>query len=399
MEEKIDLIQSETIDLIQDRLKKKYSRLYLDAFSDNEARQAFRMVIEDEFSDLIDTPEKIEYVLRELVGLSFIENLIEDEDRKPTDIGFDGDKLIVEGNGFEKFTVENVSEEDITKLISKFGNTTGKELTVKNPILNTSKNHLRLNAVHSDIAVNGTTMAIRVSRPGLALTEDNFHEFAPPYILDFIKAAVKVRSNILICGETGTGKTELQKLMMSFIPFEERIALIETNKDMYAKENFPDKDIFYWVANRTTTVEDLIAYAGLRSHPIWIMVGEVLGREVYQMIQGILTGHKFISTLHSVSARAIPKRLLGMAKMGYTIDEQMFLDDIYNYVDFGFHIKKKDGVRYLGEIIEFHGDHTATTVFKQVKKKNGFVVTKGSLSEKFFERIEEFGSDFKGLKE
>lgn len=397
MQEKIELIQSETMELIQTKLKEDYARLYLEAFSEEESREAFKKVIKDEFGDLLDTEEKLEYALREIIGLSFIEYLV--EDTRVTDIGFDSDKLIVEGNGISKYTIDGISEDEITKLIAKFSNTTGKELTAKDPILNTSMNHLRLNAVHRANAINGTTMAIRVSRPGLALTEENFESFAPKYVLDFIKAAVKVRSNILICGETGTGKTELQKLIMSFIPFEERIALIETNKDIYAKENFPDKDIFYWVANGTTTVEDLIAYAALRSHPIWIMVGEVLGREVYQMIQGILTGHKFTTTLHAVDARAIPSRLLGMAKMGYSIDEKMFLDDIYNYVDFGFHIKKIDGVRYLSEIVEYHSDHTATTVFKQIKTKNGFEREIGPLSNKFFEKTKEFAIDYDGLKE
>lgn len=397
MQEKVVLIQPETIELIRTRLKQNHAELYLDSFGNSEAKEVFRKIIKDEFGDLLKTEEQVEYVLRELIGLSFIEYLV--EDKRITDIGFDGEKLIVEGNGVEKYTLDGVTEDDINKLIAKFSNTTGKELTAKDPILNTSKTHLRLNAVHPAIAVNGTTMAIRVSRPGLALTEENFEDFAPDYVLDFLKAAVKSRSNILICGETGTGKTELQKLLMSFIPFKERIGLIETNKDLYAKENFPRKDIFYWVANGTTTVEDLIAYAGLRSHPIWIMVGEVLGREVYQMIQGILTGHKFMTTLHAVDARAIPKRLLGMAKMGYSVDENMFLDDIYNYVDFGVHIKKIDGVRYLSEIVEFNGDHTATTVFKQIKTKDGFERQIGTLSDKFlFEKVKEAQLDYQGLK-
>lgn len=395
--EKEELILRETVQMIQQEIKQNHATLYLEGFASKISREALKKVIADDFSDVLDTEEKLEYVVREIVGLSFIEYLVEDE--RITDIGFDGDKLIVQGNNFEKTVLDGVTEDDVIKIIAKFQNSTAKELTIKDPILNTSRDHLRLNAVDKSIAINGTTMAIRVSRPGLRITEENFSMIAPLYVLDFIKAAVKTKSNIMICGETGTGKTELQKLMMSFIPFEERIALIESNKDLYAKENFPNKDIFYWVSNGNTTIEDLIAYAALRSYPKWIMVAEVLGREVYQVLQGILTGHKFTCTLHAVDCRAIPRRLLGMAKMGYTVDENMFLDDIYNYVDFGIHLKANGGVRYLSEIVEYHSDRTATTIFKQILTKDGFKITtdNGELSPKFFERVMEEGMDYKGL--
>ncbi|MGM0941313.1 MAG: ATPase, T2SS/T4P/T4SS family [Bacillota bacterium] len=387
--------EKNVVEMVKDDLKENYAEVFHNAFTDPIEKEVLRKILEERYKDLFSNQEKLDSIMRQVVGFDFVEDLA--RDKRITDIGFDGDKLIIEGNGIEKYIEPEINEEEIIQLIAKFSNSTGKELTAKDPILNTSSNHFRLNAVHTQNAVNGTTMAVRVTRPGLAITEENFENFAPLFVLDFLKAAVKARSNIFIAGDTGTGKTELQKLMISFIPFEERIALIESNKDLYAKENFPDKDIFYWVANGTATVEELIAYAGLRSHPVWIMVGEVLGREVYQMTQGILTGHKFTTTLHATDARAIPRRLLGMAKMGYNIDENMFLDDIYRYVDFGIHTEKIDGIRYLSEIVEYHHDHTATTVFKQVKNKNGFERTTGKLSSKFYERAMKYDSDFKGF--
>ncbi|MGG6899120.1 hypothetical protein, partial [Rhizobium sp. BR 315] len=88
-----------------------------------------------------------------------------------------------------------------------------------------------------------------------------------------------------------------------------------------------------------------------------------------------------------------------MAKSGYEVDDKMFLDDIYSYVHFGIHLKKINGRRFLSEIVEFHGDHTATTVFKQRMKKDGSLdISYGELSQDFFERIHELGSDFEGFK-
>ncbi|MED1738187.1 ATPase, T2SS/T4P/T4SS family [Bacillus swezeyi] len=389
------MIEKETLNIIKNSLREDHPELYHKAFTIDEEREAFRILIADIHGDLLDSPEKVDYVVRELVGMGLIEELKSDE--RVTDIGYDGDKLWVEGNGIEKYSIP-YEENEAIKLISKFSSSTGKDLTIKHNILNTSKDRMRLNAVHKSVAVDGTTMAVRVSRPGLALNEENFTSFAPMYMLDFIKAAAETRSNILISGETGTGKTELQKLFIKYIRPKERIALIETNKDMHVKETFPDRDIFYWVANETTSQEDLIAKAALRSHPVWIMPAEVVGREVYQMVQGVLTGHRTATTLHSFDARATPYRLLGMAKQGYNVDERMFLDNIYRYFDFDFHIEKTiDGQRYLSEVVEFHSDHSATTVFKQDYIGDGFEVTIGELSPSFYEKLKKFRSNYKGL--
>lgn len=382
---------------IKNDLRENHPEEFQEAFADLETREVLKKIIGEKHGSVLNTEDKVESAVRQLVGLGFIEDLREDP--RVTDVGFDGTKLIVEGNGFAKYADPTVTEDEILKLIAKFSNSTGKEMSAKNPILNTSKNFMRLNAVHKQNAPSGTTMAIRISRPQMAITEENFHEMAPLPVLEFLKAAVKGQSNIVIAGQTGTGKTELQKLLMSWIPFEERIDVIEKNIDIYAKKLWPEKDIFEWVATEAVTVGELIAYAGLRSHPVWIIVGEILGKEVYQMLEGILTGHSFITTGHAVNARAIPKRLLGMAKSGYVLDEKMFLDDIYNYVNFGIHLKKINKRRFISEIVEYHADHTATTIFKQRMKKDGTfgLIEYGNPSVEFLEDIEELGSDFKGI--
>ncbi|MED4057141.1 ATPase, T2SS/T4P/T4SS family (plasmid) [Niallia taxi] len=382
---------------IKNDLRENHAEEFQEAFADLETREVLKKIIANKHGSILNDDEKLESVVRELVGLGLVEELR--EDLRVTDVGFDGTKLIVEGNGIEKYSLETVSENEVIKLIAKFSNSTGKEISSKNPILNTSKDFMRLNAVHKQNAPSGTTMAIRISRPYMALSEENFKDFAPLEILEFLKAAVKGRSNMVIAGETGSGKTEFQKLLMSYIPFKERMAVIESTIDIYAKELWPNKDIFSWLATEGVSIEELIAYAGLRSHPVWIIVGEILGKEVYQMLQGILTGHRFMTTAHAYDARAIPKRLLGMAKSGYEVDDKMFLDDIYSYVHFGIHLKKINGRRFLSEIVEFHGDHTATTVFKQRMKKDGSLdISYGELSQDFFERIHELGSDFEGFK-
>ena len=234
-------------------------------------------------------------------------------------------------------------------------------------------------------------MALRVVRPKLALTEENFEGFAPRFMLDFFRAAALTKSNMVISGTTGTGKTELHKLISGFIPFEDRILLIEDTPETFMKEMFKDKDVYSWVTSENVSVTPLIK-AGLRNHPTWIMVTETRGSEAYEMIQAVLSGHSIITSLHATEARAIPSRFINMAKMGYELSEEALKQDIRMYFNFGIHIRKAKYhghvIRYLSEIIEFDpaGDKT---VFKQRFVDGVFYFETVDVSQGFKDKMEE----------
>lgn len=396
-------VSEELYEEILNYLRQEHSDIYRKAFSDEEYREVLKKIVIKNYGEVLDE-EKAEKVIRDMVGLGIIEELIK-ENNQITDIGFDGTKLIVEGNGIEKYSINSISEDQVLKLIAKFSNSTNREFSNVKPILNTSKDYLRLNAVVKNNAPSGTTMSIRVSRPFMAVKESDFGDeekhYAPIEILKLLKAMVESRSNVWIIGDTGAGKTELQKLMLSWIPFEERIDIIESVIDLYAKQLWPEKDIFSWLANENASIEDLINYAGLRTNPDWIVVGEVLGKESNAMMQAILTGHSLITTGHAYSVKAIPRRAVGMAKNGNQIDEKSFIDDFYNYVHFGIRVKKnKKGIRYIAEIGEFNSNHTVTTIFKRkLHRDRSFSYEYKQLSDDFFERALEYECYYEGIPE
>ncbi|MFN3093992.1 CpaF family protein, partial [Bacillus pumilus] len=116
--------------------------------------------------------------------------------------------------------------------------------------------------------------------------------------------------------------------------------------------------------------------------------------EAYEMMQGILTGHRLITTLHAVNARAIPSRLINMMKMGYDIDETSMKEDIFRYLNFGIHIEKiEDGEgrmkRYLKEIVEFLPNGEVLTVFRCDLTNKGFEYVPGKVSSIFVNRMME----------
>lgn len=393
-------LEAAIIDEIRTSLRTSYSEVYNEAFSDEAARSALVEIIKQEFPML--DPEQTDYAVQEIVGLGFIEGIMKDQD--VTDIAFNGQDVIVERNNApkERYHLPQLSDEiedDVIKKITKFANAVGKDFTNRSPILNASLRQLRINAVHRINSPYGATMALRSSKPLLALNQNNFSEFAPTDVLPLLQALVSIRSNIVIAGETGTGKTELQKLLMSFIDFEERIILIESVLENYAKELFPTKDIFSWLTDEATSTETLIK-AALRSHPIWIIIAETLGQEAYEMMQAVLSGHHIITTLHAVNTAAIPERLLNMSKMGYKVDEKSYLDNVYKYFQIGAHIKKRriNGkmVRYLSELVEYEEDHSIRILFKATETEKGFDYQYGQLSLELQHKLIEFGVAYEG---
>lgn len=384
-------------DIIND-LKIINPELMLEAFTDPIARQALKKVIQNDLPKrhniILRSEEHIDYALSEIVGLGVIEEIIKDP--TVTDISYNGTELIINTNNEKYVYEEEISENYIVKLIQKFANAVGKEFTPKNPILDASLNNLRINAVHKSLSPFGTTMALRSSKAESVLNEGNFKDFAPEYMLEFFEAAIKSRCNIIIAGETGTGKTELQKFLVKNIPFDEKIINMEDTLDSYLKVLYPDKDIHSWLTSQSISFTDLIK-AGLRNNPVWMLVSETRGKEAYEMLQAVLSGHKIITTLHAVDARAIPKRFINMMKIGYTIDEESVLSDIYNYFQLGVHIEKAtiNGkvVRYLSEVVEFRPDKTAVTVFKQNKKGDTIVPVVGELSEEFIQNLLKYGCE------
>ncbi|XOT29666.1 ATPase, T2SS/T4P/T4SS family (plasmid) [Bacillus subtilis subsp. subtilis] len=388
------VVREDILKGIADDIKESNPKLYLDAFTDEIARESLAKLIFSE-NDWLDA-EALDYVMQQLVGLGVIEEIIKDHD--VTDISYNGTDLIVNTNNSGKYIFEkNFSEDKVIKIIQKIANAVKKEFTQKNPILDAQLKTLRLNAVHKVSSPYGTTMALRVARPKLALTKNNFENFAPIYMYNFFEAVIKSRANILIAGEVGTGKTEFQKLLMSFVPFDQKIVWIEDVREGHIKELFPEKDVHSYLTNEITSILDLTK-AGLRNNSAWISVAEIRGFEALELLNAVLSGHNIVTTLHSVNAKAIPKRFSHMVKMGYdSVDEKDLINDIKTYINFGVHIKKTtiNGKvkRYLSEVVEYRPDGDIT-IFKQTYTKKGFEIVCNPYSSEFENQLIEQHSDY-----
>ncbi|QWQ49736.1 ATPase, T2SS/T4P/T4SS family (plasmid) [Bacillus velezensis] len=397
------MISPDTIKAIYQDIREKNPEIVLEAFTSKEAREVMWKLVAEDNAAVLDTDEKVDYVMQEMVGLGAIETIIKQHDTV-TDITFNGNELIVKRSDLVDpypYEDQEITEQYILKVIQKFANAVEKEFTPKDPILDASLGNLRINAVHKAASPYGTTMAIRVSRPRLALTKENFSDFAPDYMYEFFKAAVAAKANIGISGETGSGKTEFQKFLISFIPYREKIIWIEDTREGHLKELFGNtKDIHSWLTSSGVTITDLVK-AALRNNPKWICPSETRGMEAYEMLQAVLSSHSIISTLHANSVKTMPRRFINMMKMGYQIDEKSTLDDIYENFHLGVHLKVTEingkWTWYLSEVGEYNADGSVRMIFKQEHIDGKFVQTVGEISQKLKGRMLEHQVKYSGL--
>lgn len=383
---------------IRDSLVATYPDMVIDSLFDDELRPKLEEIVLKDYGSLVNKdPNIAKYVVKESIGTGVIEDILLDPEI--TDIGWNGTDLFVETNsGKEKYDTGDIeiNEEYINRIVQKFANAVGRPFDDSNPVLDAVYKNIRLSATHYSISPNGTTMSMRVVRPRLALNKGNFDIFAPKEILEFFKYAMLTHNNLAISGEVGTGKTEVQKLLLSFVPTQDKIIMVEDVQETHVKELFPEKDIYSWITSHNVTIADQVKNS-LRNNPKWVIVSETRGKEAYEMLQAVLSGHHIVTTLHAVSANAIPRRFVNMIAEGYNITSSSVEEDIRNYFDYGLHIKKikinGKVIRFLSEIVEFNVTENKT-IFEQRYRDGVFYYKTNQLSEHFYDLVSEQGLSY-----
>ncbi|MDF2558071.1 MAG: type secretion system protein [Bacillales bacterium] len=278
-----------------------------------------------------------------------------------TDISFNGSSLNLQHNLKGRFRAGMQPDaKDVFQLIKRIADIQGKDFTPTNPILDTELSYIRVNAIHDSISEKGISFSIRLSPPRLALKDPS--DVSTEEVSQLLKVLIEAKTNIIISGSTGSGKTELQKTLVGFIPNHQKITLIEDTRDSHLKTLYPEKDINSWKTlkeyhRENTITEYELIKAGLRNNPDWILVSETRGLEAYEMLESALTGHSILTTIHSNSAEQIPSRLIRMICRGYKLNELLLGKDIVSALRFGIHMQTvftEQGIkRFIKEIVEF----------------------------------------------
>ena len=264
--------------------------------------------------------------------------------------------------GSIRIEVPACTPEFMEKLAFQCSNVMGTTFNNAKPFLDAESSELRLNFVHQSIATNGIACVIRKTPAKIRLEKEKLlkDDYFTADIHDILIKCVEGHCNIIVSGETGSGKTEFVKYLASHTKTSEKIITIEDTLELHLDKIFPQRDIVAMKTNNVASYSDVLVTC-MRQNPKWILLSEVRSAEAVTAVRNsISSGHNILSTIHADKASAIPYRLYSLLESD--IDVEQFLNTIYRYIQIGVHIKayysKKYGKfhREVDEVVEFYVD-------------------------------------------
>ncbi len=286
------------------------------------------------------------------------------DDRSVSEIMVNGtDHIFVERNGrIERVNASFDYVEDLEELIRRIAAKVHREINELNPIVDARlSDGSRVNAVYGNVALNGPILTIR-KFPEKAMTMEELIRKGTMSreLSEFLGKAVRWGYNCFICGGTSSGKTTLLNVLMQSVPSHERVVVIEDSAELQIGhiENIVRMECrnANVQGKGEITMTDLIK-TSLRMRPDRIIVGEVRGREVMDMIQAMNTGHDgSLSTGHANSIEGMLKRLEAMFLQAADIPMEAIRSQITEGIDLMIHMSRmRDGSRKIVEVAELTG--------------------------------------------
>ena len=276
------------------------------------------------------------------------------------------------------YRVENpgINNDLIEKIAFQCANIMGKTFNMASPFLDSESSELRMNFVHDSIARNGIAVVFRKTPAKIRLKKEKIisEKYITLGIHNFLIDAVRGHCNIIVSGETGSGKTELVKYLASHTAENEKIVTIEDTLELHLDKIFPTRDIVAMKTNNIASYSDVLVTC-MRQNPKWILLSEVRSAEAVTAVRNsISSGHNILSTIHADKAESIPYRLYSLLESN--IDVNQFMSTIYRYIQLGVHVRarydKKTGkfLREVCEVCEFHVTHDNVPESHIIYRKN-----------------------------
>lgn len=307
---------------------------------------------------------------------SFIGPLLKDKDI--TDVSYNGVSLFYVHNdkGRQKSNIE-VTSEEVLDFLRQIANFAEKQFSFTVPTLDVSIGKYRMNAVHPSIVrvenEKSCSFALRISSKEMRIKSNS--TFINKECEDFLINCLNNEQSLVIAGPTGSGKTELQKYLISKLRKNSRIIVIDNIQELENLRQFEDLDLTSWQVssnNQNASMDELIKNA-LRSNPDWLVVAEARSKEMNEVLTSVMTGHPIITTLHAYSLEAIPKRVCRMVMSADTTQKyEDILDDVSEHIKYYVYLNRKfesDGTvnRFIESIGELQKDGKMKIIYRKKK--------------------------------
>ena len=387
----------------------------LDPTMDVTRTDEVRVTIEEMYNSILTDEQVVlsrverqrlfEQIVAEILGLGPLEPFLADPG--VTEIMVNGAKSIyIEVDGkIQHVNSVFESNEHLMRIIERIVAPLGRRIDESSPYVDARlQDGSRVNAVIPPISLVGPVLTIRKFFK-IPLTIEQLVEFGTvtAEIMEFLKACVVAKVNLLVSGGTGTGKTTFLNILSGYVPGDERIVTIENAAELQLRQEHvvtlesrpPNIE-----GRGEVTIRDLVINC-LRMRPDRIIVGEVRGPEAFDMLQAMNTGHEgSMTTLHANSTRDALARLENMILMaGMDLPHQALREQIASAIDLVVHLDRlRDGSRKVVAVTEIQGMEGQTIVRSDLFKfeRTGFedgrvigLLRPTGLRPKFMEKIEE----------
>ena len=372
-------------------------------------QELFEQILSEE-NIVLSRPERarlFEQIAAEILGLGPLQPLLEDD--TITEIMVNGAKNIyIERKGkLHRVPVTFENNEHVLRIIDRIVAPLGRRIDESSPYVDARlQDGSRVNAVIPPISLVGPVLTIRKFSKN-PITVEQLVQFSSITMeaLQFLKACVEARLNIIISGGTGSGKTTLLNVMSGFIPDDERIITIENAAELQLRQEHvvtlesrpPNIE-----GRGEITIRDLVINS-LRMRPERIIVGECRGGETLDMLQAMNTGHDgSMTTAHANSPRDTLSRIETMCLMaGMDLPVRAIREQVASAIDVIVQQERmRDGTRKVVTITEVSGMEgdiiTMTDIFtfEQTGVEAGKIIGRlrpTGLRPKFMDKIEAAG--------
>ena len=389
----------------------------LDPSMDITRTDEVRRTIQDLFEQILaeenivlSRPERarlFEQIAAEILGLGPLQPLLEDD--TITEIMVNGAKNIyIERKGkVHRVPVTFENNDHVMRIIDRIVAPLGRRIDESSPYVDARlPDGSRVNAVIPPISLVGPVLTIRkFSRNPITVEQLIQFGSVSQEAIQFLKACVESRLNVVISGGTGSGKTTLLNVLSGFIPGDERIITIENAAELQLRQEHvvtlesrpPNIE-----GRGEITIRDLVVNS-LRMRPERIIVGEIRDEAALDMLQAMNTGHDgSMTTLHSNGPRDTLARLETMTLMaGMDLPSRAIREQVASAIDLICHQERmRDGTRKITNLTEISGMEgevitmTDIFVYEQTGIENGQIVGRlrpTGLRPKFMDKLEAAG--------
>lgn len=315
--------------------------------------------------------------LLNFIEKSFLEPLLKNENI--SDISYNGVSIFYVDNDLGRLKSDiKVKNEEVLDFIRQIANLSERQFSFTVPTLDVSIGRYRLNAVHTSIVRVGDdkacSFALRIGSTENKIEKDN--KFLGNIAEKFLVNCLNNGESLVIAGPTGSGKTELQKYLLSKLRKNSRVIVIDNIQELENLRKYEDLDLTSWQispTNPNASMEELIKNA-LRSNPDWLVVAEARSKEMREVLTSVMTGHPIITTVHARSLEAIPKRICRMIMSADTTQKyDDILSDVYDHIKYYIFVNRKYGSggkvqRYIESIGELQSDGSMKYIYKKEEK-------------------------------